>query len=254
MLQEAGITIKGTRDGLTVLVPSEIPLADVFSTLREKFQKESAFFQDASLILDLGPRPFQEEEFQSLQELFQNAGISIKGILSDNPITKLMAKERGIPLLGSPSIMHSRVRVDHPIKRDRLSLPQKPAVSSQAPKEMPKPVAAMSKGGQALFVRKTLRAGQKIHFAGDVAILGDVNPGAEVVAGGSIMVFGALRGMAHAGAEGLREAVVAAIVLAPTQLRIADCIARAPEGRGETKVLPEIAKIQDGVIVIEKHM
>jgi septum site-determining protein MinC len=79
--------------------------------------------------------------------------------------------------------------------------------------------------------------------------MGDVNPGAEIVAGGSIVVWGRLRGVVHAGAQGEASAVVCALELTPTQLRIAGEIAVSPKRKG--KVQPEIARLEDGVLVAE---
>lgn len=256
MEPETGFTIKGTRDGLTLLVSPESPLDEVLTQLSGKFQDESSFFQNAELVLDLGLRPFQEEEFRSLRRVFDTAGVRLKGIVSDNPITKLMAHEEGIELIGGRSIMHSRVRVDHPVKRERLAVREAPVESGTPRREAERQAQERSpdrkKNGSSAFAYRTLRAGQKLHHAGDVTILGDVNPGAEVVATGNIAVFGALRGVAHAGAEGNREAVVVALELRPTQLRIADCIARSPENAQAARS-PELARIHDDAIVIEAY-
>jgi septum site-determining protein MinC len=79
-------------------------------------------------------------------------------------------------------------------------------------------------------------------------IIGDVNPGAEVVAGGDIVVWGRARGLVHAGALEDENAVICALELAPTQLRIASHIARSPEERPAQPV-PERASVRDGQIV-----
>lgn len=104
-----------------------------------------------------------------------------------------------------------------------------------------------------LLIDRTLRSGQCIRYPGHVVVMGDVNPGAEIVAGGHIMVFGALRGVAHAGAFGNVNAVVTAFRLNPTQLRIAGFITRAPDGEEIKPHQPETASISDGAIVIEKY-
>lgn len=72
------------------------------------------------------------------------------------------------------------------------------------------------------FIDRSIRSGIKEEYIGSVVIMGDVNPGAEVVAGGNIMILGTLRGLAHAGANGNIKAVVAANATAKTQIRIAD--------------------------------
>lgn len=73
-----------------------------------------------------------------------------------------------------------------------------------------------------LYLRKTLRGGQKVVFAGNVVLLGDLNPGAQIEADGDIIVMGQLRGTVHAGAEGDESAAVITSSLRATQLRIAD--------------------------------
>jgi septum site-determining protein MinC len=103
-----------------------------------------------------------------------------------------------------------------------------------------------------LFLRRTLRSGQSIQHDGDVCIIGDVNPGAEVLAGGDVVVWGSLRGLVHAGAGGNTEAVICALQLAPTQLRIADTRSRGPEpGSAAAGQSPEMARSVEGRIVVE---
>jgi len=82
-------------------------------------------------------------------------------------------------------------------------------------------------------------------------VVGDVNPGAEVQASGDIVVVGALRGLAHAGANGDSSVVVVAVRLEPTQLRIGDVIGRPPEGDASSGKEPEVAKLKDGMILVE---
>jgi septum site-determining protein MinC len=101
----------------------------------------------------------------------------------------------------------------------------------------------------ALFVRRTLRSGMRIHHDGDVCILGDVNAGAEIVAGGDVIVWGAVRGMVHAGAGGDTAAVVCALLLAPSQLRLAELVTQGSAPTGPA--LPETARIAGGQIVVE---
>jgi septum site-determining protein MinC len=110
--------------------------------------------------------------------------------------------------------------------------------------------AAMDDPEAGLIARRTLRSGQQLRHPGSITVIGDVNPGAEVVAGGDIVVWGKLRGTVHAGAMGNETAVVCALDLAPTQLRIAQYFARSPEGR-RRKPLPEVARVRDGKIVAE---
>jgi septum site-determining protein MinC len=105
---------------------------------------------------------------------------------------------------------------------------------------------------ETMLLCKNVRSGQKLASSGNIVILGDVNPGAEIVAGGNIVVMGCLRGMAHAGALGDERAVISAYRLRPTQLRIADHITRPPDNEVVTVKNPEVARIRDDKVVIEK--
>lgn len=79
------------------------------------------------------------------------------------------------------------------------------------------------------FVQNSIRSGQKEEYAGSIVICGDVNPGAEVVAGGNIMVLGTLRGVAHAGANGNKKAIISANCIDVTQVRIANLVKEVAE-------------------------
>ncbi len=103
------------------------------------------------------------------------------------------------------------------------------------------------------LVKGTLRSGQRVNFDGNVVILGDVNPGAEVVASGDIIVLGACRGVCHAGAKGNSSSSVLALRLQPTQLRIADFIARSPDNEVHQSGVPEVARMRNKTVVIETY-
>jgi septum site-determining protein MinC len=98
--------------------------------------------------------------------------------------------------------------------------------------------------------RGTLRSGDHLQVEGSVLLLGDVNPGARISAGGHVLVWGRLRGMAHAGCGGDSNARIVALQLRPLQLRIADAVARGPEDRPPAG-LAEEALLVDGTIRID---
>lgn len=114
------------------------------------------------------------------------------------------------------------------------------------------PAAAEREGYEinALVVARTLRSGQKVVHPGSVVIIGDVNPGAQVVAGRDIIILGACRGVAHAGAYGDETATITANRIVATQLRIAGLIARAPDELDKPSCI-ETARIKEGSVVIE---
>jgi septum site-determining protein MinC len=91
-----------------------------------------------------------------------------------------------------------------------------------------------------LYMKTTIRSGVAIRHPGTVIIQGDINPGGEIIADGDILIWGSLRGIAHAGANGNLECCIMALRMQPTQLRIADSVARAPSVTPEI-IEPEVA-------------
>ena len=96
------------------------------------------------------------------------------------------------------------------------------------------------------FVQNSLRSGQREEYPGSIVICGDVNAGAEIVAGGNIMILGALRGVAHAGANGNTMAIISANIIDVTQIRIANLVREVTE---RVEKCP-ICKIEKNEIVI----
>jgi septum site-determining protein MinC len=102
------------------------------------------------------------------------------------------------------------------------------------------------------FYKGILRSGASLEFETSVIIIGDVNHGARVVSKGNIIVLGALKGNAFAGATGNTNSFVVALDMSPTQIRIADTIARAPDKPQKQEVKEaKIAFLEDGNIYIE---
>lgn len=109
---------------------------------------------------------------------------------------------------------------------------------------------------ETLYVKQTLRSGQKLEFDGNVIIIGDCNAGSEIVASGDIIIWGILSGIAHAGSNGDNKACIRAFRINAIQLRIAELLARKPDRVELDRVdksdlfSPEEAKVTDGEIVI----
>lgn len=213
------VDIKGIRDGLLVKL-GEGAWPDLQAALVTAIDERQAFFKGARLALDVGSQVLRVAELAALRELLSERGIFLWAVLSESSVSEQTARNLGLAT--------------------RISKPR-PAEVRQA--------AESGADETALWLSHTLRSGTRIEFAGNVVVMGDVNPGAEIVAGGSIVVWGRLRGVVHAGAQGEASAVVCALELSPTQLRIAGEIAVSPKRKG--KIQPEIACLKDGVLVAE---
>lgn len=95
------------------------------------------------------------------------------------------------------------------------------------------------------FHKGSLRSGQRLEFEGSIVIIGDVNAGAEVIAGENIVVLGVLRGLAHAGAKGNKDAVIEAVDIEAVQIRIADIVKEIERDEGEIRKVKTSAYIND---------
>jgi len=211
------VQIKGVREGLLItLGEGEWPVLQ--QELMQHIADQSSFFQGAKVALDVGNHILHAAEMGSLRDKLADKGVSLWAILSNSPTTEQTSQMLGLAT--------------------RLSAPR--------PERVIRKLDTNFAGDNTVFVQKTLRSGFKISAAGHVIVIGDVNPGAEIIASGSVVIWGKLRGVVHAGAEGDEQAVVCALDLAPTQLRIADKIAIAPQRKGKPQ--PEIAHIQDNQV------
>ncbi len=112
----------------------------------------------------------------------------------------------------------------------------------------PRPHAQPGRSDEPKVVRRTVRSGQEVTHQGDLVVLGDVHVGGRLVATGDVIVVGAVRGFAWAGADGNEAAIIYAQPLQPTQVRIAGAIA---QGAPAAPDAAEYAHLEDGKIVVE---
>jgi septum site-determining protein MinC len=227
---QAYIAIKGTRNGLLLTLEPETPFSDLLTALSERLAEAPGFFRGASLALDTTRRSLERGERTQLEALLAYYHMSVA------------AQEAPVLVPPTPDTQVSE-------RRASGKLPEVPAAQAsdqQAQNGQPDP----REMDNTLFLRRTVRSGQAIHHASNVVVLGDVNPGAEIVAGGDIVVWGVLRGMVHAGYPDNDQALICSLLLAPVQLRIAHLLSRPPEGY-EAQPRPEVAAIKNGQIVVE---
>jgi len=231
------LTLKGTQQGI-VLRPVSDVWDDVLQGLENALQDAEAFFRGGRLIVEMGQQELTKEMLAALRAILDQYDMELWAVLSENEDTIHTARTHGL-----------RTRLPGEVG---APMPGAGVPSLESPvviPALPDSVAALG-GGHALVVQRTLRSGQSIKYPGHVILMGDVNPGAEVIAGGHVIVWGKMRGLAHAGAFGDDRAFICAIELIPSQLRIAGYIGRPPEGR-RRKFLPEIARVREDVIVVE---
>ncbi len=216
--QNSPFQIKGLRDGLLITFP-DTNWEELQNALLMQVQEKQAFFYGARLALDVGTHVLHVNELSNLRDQLSENGVSIWAVISESPKTEQTAQLLGLA-----------TRISKPRPQESVSY-DAPQVDKDS----------------ALFINKTLRSGTRIEFPGNVVVLGDINPGAEVVAEGSVIVWGRVRGMLHAGSAGDTKAVICALDLLSPQVRIASEASNALKPMN--KHLPEVVSLnEDGEI------
>jgi len=237
---QGNIAIKGTRNGLLLTLEPETPFSELLNALSLRLSEAPGFFRGASLALDTRRRDLRISERTQLEELLANYQMSVTSLEQT-----LVAKQHVPEVISSIVVSEPSIDVSNEttITAEILSEQTQVQIDRLDPRD----------SDDTLFLRRTIRSGQEIQYASNVVILGDVNPGAEIVASGDIMVWGALRGMVHAGYPNNENAIVCSLVLAPVQLRIAHLLSRPPDGY-QAQARPEFATIKNGQIVVESWL
>lgn len=235
--------IKGTKSGL-LLHLHERPLADSVGELRARLATTPDFYKGTRAVLMLGSESAEPAELAAIVATLEQFGITADGAVCDSDSVATLARSAGLRLVAASVAAAPRSRDDRTAPSGRT--PKQPGRAGNGH------TASLEDAG-VRYHKGTLRSGQSISAVGTIVVLGDVNAGAELVATGDIIVWGALRGVAHAGAQGDEAAAVYALRLEPMQLRIARAIAIAPPHEKRAKhASPEVARIRDGKIAIER--
>jgi septum site-determining protein MinC len=222
-MADDSIVIRGIREGLLLTVkPDGGEWNDVVNRLIGRIDEQRSFFKGARVALDVGSRPVIHHELDNLRAILTKREMTLWAVISSSNTTQGAARNLGL----ETTLIAQQEQLDTPeISPEEAGMP-------------------------GVFIDHTLRGGRVVRSNGHVIVYGDVNPGAEIVATGSVIIWGRLRGTVHAGANGDESAVVCALDLAPTQLRIAGYITVSPPDK-RRKPLPEIASVRQGRIVAE---
>lgn len=252
------VVIKGTRYGLLASIREDADFAVAMADLKRQLSEKKDFLAGGSLSVDFGWRETDEEQFGLLESALAEAGLTLNGILSTSLNTRTIAEQKGykaiIGRLGLAKHQGRAMRRRQEVAVSAAPQDEAPPVAEEAQESSEvvedEPQATQrSPEEQTLYLRKTLRSGQKVVFSGNVVLYADVNPGAEIEAEGDILVMGNLRGSVHAGCEGDTEASVMALVMQPTQLRINDHFLNTSSAtRKNRKVEPTRAVLKAGEV------
>lgn len=223
--QSGHIFFQAVQGLLYLHLPSAKVMTVEWSQLWEQLQQrlESSakiWPPNTAVCLMANDRLLDPRQFEQLESALCGANLSLKRVVTSRRQTAITAVSAGYSVeQQSPSL--------------RLS-------EANAVKFAPLPMVPML--AEPLYLETTLRSGTEIRHPGSVVVVGDTNPGSSIIADGNILVWGRLRGVAHAGANGDHECQIMALQMEPTQLRIADQVARSPE-KAPNQFYPEVASI-----------
>jgi septum site-determining protein MinC len=228
--RSAAISIKGIREGLLVTA-GDGAWEDIEAALIDTIQTQRDFFRGARLALQVGDRALDKDEIRKLRDKLAEHDATLWAVLGQSPETIRSARRNDL--------------------ETELTAPAEASqeLDEASDGELP-PIDSNEYGMSAVLLKNTLRSGRVIRHVGHVIIIGDVNPGAQIIAGGDVIIWGRLRGTVHAGANGDPAAMVCALDLRPQQLRIANLVAISPP-ENQPRPRPEIAFVREGQIIAE---
>ncbi len=225
-LAKQQISLKSEQGRLLLLLPpahgksfTTVEWEELCQQLKGRLSSENRFFEPNTTVhLIAHDRLLDSRQLQEIDKLLQTAELRMKRIYAQRRQTAVAAATAGYS-------------VEQQTKLEHLSEAQNPGKALAPP----------------LYLQTTVRSGNEIRHPGSIVVLGDINPGGTLIAAGDIFVWGRLRGVAHAGSEGNTACRIMALHMQPTQLRIADMVARSPE-KPPASYQPEVAYVNgDGI-------
>ena len=226
------VQLKSEAERVVIILPSESQLPtseyswyEIWQQLKQRLNAGDRLrVANTNVHLVAGDRLLDTRQLQELAESLNEVQLQLKSVATSRRQTAIASVTSGYSV-------------------EQLSEVSKSLSSSN-------PTAATPLA-EPLYMEMTIRSGVEIRHPGTVIVLGDINPGGIVIADADILVWGRLRGVAHAGASGNKDCLIMALQMEPTQLRIADAVARAPE-KLPKQFHAEVAYITNDTIRIAK--
>ena len=253
---------------VNIKVDDSAPIEVACRTLREYLGRERHLYSDGEVVVDVGKRVlFHDQQERIRKVIASESGLRIKQFWCEPEILE-WERERIDGLIRAQTAITDRLNGNIGDGTQGLTQPteeEAPPAESDAEGDSHYLAAAIVAGSErcsvpAEVIRGTCRAGEVRKFPGNVVVVGNVNPGAQIIAQGDILIFGKLRGLAHAGAGGDVTAVILAMSSVGPQLRIADYFwdadtPRAAAGRrGNDSDGPVIAQVRNRSVHISPYM
>lgn len=235
------ISFKGTSNGLFIHMEEDVVFEEILLGLKTLSQKSKQFYKGGTVIGVIGRKLNYSQKADLEKALIDNFDLYVDSLENSEqntmPKNTLKKTER---IEEAPALIEKKIEKPIEAKVEDLIPAEKP--NNEVPVV----------SNRAHYVFGTMRSGKSVEHSGDVVVIGDVNPGAVIVAEGNIFVMGRVLGFVHAGSAGDENAFVVANLLKPTQIRISKYISVPPNDEAEPFAHGiEKAFVQDGMIRIE---
>ena len=238
MLKTGVVQVVAKGTDVAFVIDDNAPFDVVAPELKDYLAKQSGLWSKGDITMNVGQRMLVREELAQLKSIIEaNSGLRVTRFWFspeslDNGELKIEAKP---PMTVAPAKPTAQ-----PPAHNELVLPEAQPETSDASISAVESIIESLKSRQnkngtrnrniteALFIKSTFRSGESLHHHGDVVVLADVNPGAEICADGDIVVVGSLKGWVHAGASGDNKAVIIALELPSSRFQIGKYTGVAP--------------------------
>ena len=248
MIATGAVQITGRGADIAFVIDDELPISQVAEELSGYLADKGGLFSNGNITVDAGRRMLSADDLGRIRQIIEtNSGLTVTRFWCSPDALKGGAVnwEANIIVPQQPEFSPEPIAADSEAE-PVISLPDNTqAIQYLADKFK---VDHGRNRSEALLIKATFRSGEVVKHAGDVVVLADVNPGAEIWADGDIVVFGALKGLAHAGAAGDTKATIVATELASPRICIGpyDAIAQPPGKRNSksSATRPKIAFVR----------
>lgn len=247
MLKTGVVQVSGRGSNVDFTIDDTEAIDQVIRGLREYLVDNQGLWSRGAITVNVGRRMLSRNELSRIKQVLQaESGLTVTRFwCSPEALEQVQGENDGATMVDSPPaepILLEQL-VQPPAAQPDESKTAAPAVAESQRKTSTR----RGRQADALFIKTTCRSGESIRYSGDVVVLADVNPGAEIVADGDVVVFGRLRGVAHAGAGGDTKATIIAHQLTAPRLQIGPYIGmptKTDQRAKSTEPGPQIAYVR----------
>lgn len=251
------IIIKGNKYGITIVMDKELPFTELLDQLKLRLENAEKFFDDSKQIaVAFEGRDLSNDELDSILDVIrENSHLNIQYVIDDKGDNEELFHKIYDYNADNATAAVPQNPVELTVNDESANqAPEYPDYNNQDSSNIDDDSPTIPSSG--MFYKGTLRSGQTLEADDSIVIIGDVNPGASVIAGGNIVIIGSLTGSVQAGAKGNRNSFVMALSMNPIQIQIADIIARSADRRERrerknSKKEAMIATVMDNHIYME---